>query len=57
MAMDYEPVSAELGEAGKVIYKLGHYNARHFKEIFTPIDSDGERFDIKSYSIRNMTLQ
>ena len=57
MAMDYEASYPELGQSGQVIYKLGNYNARHFKEIFTPIDSEKERFDISSYTIRNMTLQ
>ena len=28
--IDFEPISAQIDESGKVVYRLGHYLARHF---------------------------
>ena len=55
--LDFEPISTQLNIAGRVEYKLGHYLASHFREIFSSIDNEKERYEIKQYSIRNMTLE
>ena len=46
-----------MDEAGKVVYKLAHYMSAHFGEIFGMVDSDPERYNIKEYRIKNMTLE
>ena len=44
-------------EAGKIVYKLPNYLAPRFQEIFAPIDREPERFGIKAYTLKNMTLE
>ena len=36
---------------------MGHYMAQHFHQIFGEIDADLEKFGIKNYTIKNMTLE
>ena len=50
-------MTVRVDESGKVVYKLGNYFAAHFRSIFSVVDNDLEKFGIKSYSIRNMTLE
>ena len=53
----FSPVTKHVDEAGKVVYKLGHYLAQHFGEIFGNIDDDLGLYGIKDYTIKNMTLE
>ena len=53
----FSPVTKHVDEAGKVVYKLGHYLAQHFAEIFGSIDGDLEMYGIKDYTVKNMTLE
>ena len=53
----HQPVVWERDEAGKVVYKLGNYMAPRFEEIFHEIDNDLPRLGIRSYRIKNMTLE
>ena len=51
------PMTKHVDEAGKVVYKLPSYMSSLFNEIFTEVDGNLERFGIKSYAIKNMTLE
>ena len=53
----HEPITGKQNEAGNIVFKLGNYMALHFAEIFTVIDRDLQHFGIRSYSIKNMTLE
>lgn len=50
-------MSVHIDEAGKVVYKLGNYMAAHFGEIFSSVDESLQTYGIKTYAIRNMTLE
>lgn len=39
------------------MFKLGHYMAQYFDEMFNVIDRDLENYGIKHYAIKNMTLE
>lgn len=52
-----EPVTFQIDEAGMAVYTLPNYLSARFKEIFDHIDADMQRYGIKSYKIRNMTLE
>ena len=53
----YKPIEYHVDEANHVVYKLGHYLVANFGEIFREIDANPENFGIKSYTIKNMTLE
>ena len=55
--MSFKPITKHIDESGKVVYKLGHYLAQHFKDIFEQVDRDLEGHGIKAYVIKNMTLE
>jgi len=57
MSDAFTPILKEVDEAGKVVYKLAYYMAAHFEQIFTEVDANLETFGIKSYVIKNMTLE
>jgi len=50
-------ITTQVDEAGKIVYKLPNYMAAYFSDIFAEVDQGFLRFGIKSYSIRNMTLE
>ena len=53
----YKSIEYHVDEANHVVYKLGHYLVANFGEIFREIDANPENFGIKSYTIKNMTLE
>ena len=53
----FQPIKSWEDEAGRRVYRLSHYMAPSFKEIFVEVDGDLARYGIQSYQIRNMTLE
>lgn len=53
----FKPITKHVDEAEKVVYKMGHYLLQHFHEIFREVDADLEKYGIKNYTIKNMTLE
>ena len=53
----FKPITKHIDEADREVYKMGHYMAQHFDQIFGEVDVDLEKFGIKNYTIKNMTLE